>query len=162
MTFYVQMERLEWPYKISFFSPIPTSLLDRTEILLNFNIVSTRYKADKKMMLEQIEEQKKRESEYTKLRKSRGELMMNIRAAIQNMLAMLVPITATETMKVGKKTQKETIDKKLAQEKSKKGQVEKDEGKFDKELQETRVIPKFDTDGKFVTSLNSQHIIKIL
>ena len=114
------------------------------------------------MMLEQIEEQKKRESEYTKLRKSRGELMMNIRAAIQNMLAMLVPITATETMKVGKKTQKETIDKKLAQEKSKKGQVEKDEGKFDKELQETRVIPKFDTDGKFVTSLNSQHIIKIL
>ncbi|KZC04667.1 PREDICTED: uncharacterized protein LOC107192980 [Dufourea novaeangliae] len=48
------------------------------------------YKTDKRTLLEQIVMQKQRQLEHKNLRKVRGELLMDIRAALQNMVAMLV------------------------------------------------------------------------
>ncbi|KAF3422442.1 hypothetical protein E2986_05677 [Frieseomelitta varia] len=48
------------------------------------------YNADKNILLEQIAMQKKHELERKNLKKERGELLMDIRAALQNMVAMLV------------------------------------------------------------------------
>lgn len=51
-----------------------------------------RYNADKNILLEQIAMQKKRELEQKNVKKERGELLMEIRAALQNMVAMLACI----------------------------------------------------------------------
>ncbi|XP_033183539.1 synaptonemal complex protein 1 [Bombus vosnesenskii] len=48
------------------------------------------YNADKNILLEQIAMQKKRELERKNSKKERGELLMDIRAALQNMVAMLI------------------------------------------------------------------------
>ncbi|XP_029055566.1 coiled-coil domain-containing protein 183 [Osmia bicornis bicornis] len=61
--------------------------------LSNFehSLVATteEYNTDKNVLLEQISIQKKRREEHENLRKEHGELLMDIRAALQNMLAML-------------------------------------------------------------------------
>ncbi|KAK9296352.1 hypothetical protein QLX08_009670 [Tetragonisca angustula] len=48
------------------------------------------YNADKNILLEQIAMQRKHELERKNLKKERGELLMDVRAALQNMVAMLV------------------------------------------------------------------------
>ncbi|XP_017893227.1 uncharacterized protein LOC108632883 [Ceratina calcarata] len=48
------------------------------------------YNADRNILLEQIAVQKKRELDRKNSKKERGELLMEIRAALQNMVAMLV------------------------------------------------------------------------
>ena len=61
--------------------------------LSNFehSLVATteEYNTDKNVLLEQISIQKKRREEHENFRKEHGELLMDIRAALQNMLAML-------------------------------------------------------------------------
>ncbi|XP_014613131.1 PREDICTED: uncharacterized protein LOC106791753 [Polistes canadensis] len=61
---------------------------------LEHTMLSTtgQYRIDKKALLEEIEAQKKRIGDYKELRRSHGELSMKIRAALQNMLLMLVCI----------------------------------------------------------------------
>ena len=63
-------------------------------------------------MLEKIEEEKKREADNKSLIKSRGELLMNIRAALQNMSSILVCVKASNKIKLkdGKKHSKEAED----------------------------------------------------
>ncbi|KAF7394089.1 hypothetical protein HZH68_010908 [Vespula germanica] len=53
---------------------------------------TTQYRIDKKVMLEEIETQKKRIIEYKDQRRSHGELSIKIIATLQNMLIMLVCI----------------------------------------------------------------------
>ncbi|KOX78514.1 hypothetical protein WN51_07921 [Melipona quadrifasciata] len=48
------------------------------------------YNADKNILLEQIAMQKKHELERKNLKRERGELLMDVRAALQNMVAMMV------------------------------------------------------------------------
>ncbi|KAK2582345.1 hypothetical protein KPH14_004681 [Odynerus spinipes] len=61
---------------------------------LQHTMVATtgQYRIDKRAMLEEIEVQKKREADFKELRRIHGELSMKIRAALQNMLLMLVCI----------------------------------------------------------------------
>ncbi|OAD59544.1 hypothetical protein WN48_08651, partial [Eufriesea mexicana] len=63
-------------------------------ILSNFehSLVASieEYNADKNILIEQIAMQKKREFERRNSKKERGELLMDIRASLQNMVAMLV------------------------------------------------------------------------
>ncbi|CAG5082848.1 Protein of unknown function [Cotesia congregata] len=49
-----------------------------------------KYKADKKEILEEIKIAKKREDDFIKSEKSREELLINIKCALQNILAMMV------------------------------------------------------------------------
>ncbi|KAF7391248.1 hypothetical protein HZH66_009728 [Vespula vulgaris] len=53
---------------------------------------TTQYRIDKKVMLEEIEIQKKRIIEYKDQRRSHGELSIKIIATLQNMLLMLICI----------------------------------------------------------------------
>ncbi|XP_003708513.2 uncharacterized protein LOC100878388 isoform X2 [Megachile rotundata] len=59
---------------------------------LQHSLVATteEYNADRNILLEQIAIQKKRQLDHQNLKKERGELLMDIRAALQNMVAMLV------------------------------------------------------------------------
>ncbi|XP_044588858.1 uncharacterized protein LOC123268043 [Cotesia glomerata] len=62
---------------------------------LNNSLISTsgeydKYKADKKEILEEIKIAKKREDDFIKSEKSREELLINIKCALQNILAMMV------------------------------------------------------------------------
>ncbi|XP_076764354.1 uncharacterized protein LOC143431473 [Xylocopa sonorina] len=62
------------------------------------------YNADKNILLEQIVMQKKRELQQKDLKKQRGELLMDIRAALQNMIAMLVCVRRGDRVPVKKPT----------------------------------------------------------
>lgn len=82
------------------------------DIILPYRLI--RYKTDKKAMLEKIEAEKKREADNNSLIETRGELLMNIRAALQNMSSMLVCIKAAKSVgkvKDGKKTARPLEDK---------------------------------------------------
>lgn len=59
-------------------------------IFARSRLLSPRYNADRNILLEQIAVQKKRELDRKNSKKERGELLMDIRAALQNMVAMLV------------------------------------------------------------------------
>ncbi|XP_046750581.1 uncharacterized protein LOC124413838 [Diprion similis] len=78
---------------------------------LEHSMISTtaQYKAEKKEMLEELEVQKKREIDFKNMRKVRGELLMNIRAALQNMNEML---TCVRSRSIKSKSQKADDDKK--------------------------------------------------
>ncbi|XP_024947549.1 uncharacterized protein LOC107274516 [Cephus cinctus] len=101
-----------------------------------------QYKADKKIMLDQIETQKKREADFKNMRKIRGELLMNIRAAMQNMVSMLVYIKRGKSVK---KIPKEN------EKKSKKSPVieEKEDEEFEDKIsgEEEPQFEKIDEDG---------------
>lgn len=62
-------------------------------------------------MLEQIAMQKKRELEKKNVKKEHGELLMDIRAALQNMVAMLVCVKRGNKVPTKKPT--EELDKKI-------------------------------------------------
>lgn len=62
-------------------------------------------------MLEQIAMQKKRELEKKNVKKEHGELLMDIRAALQNMVAMLVCVKRGNRVPTKKPT--EELDKKI-------------------------------------------------
>ncbi|CAL7943986.1 unnamed protein product [Xylocopa violacea] len=64
------------------------STLSNIEHILVAN--TEEYNADRNTLLEQIAMQKKRELQQKNLKKERGELLMDIRAALQNMITMLV------------------------------------------------------------------------
>lgn len=72
---------------------------------------SFRYNADKNILLEQIAMQKKRELEKKNVKKEHGELLMDIRAALQNMVAMLVCVKRGNRVPTKKPT--EELDKKI-------------------------------------------------
>ncbi|XP_012287307.1 uncharacterized protein LOC105703465 [Orussus abietinus] len=114
---------------------------------LEHSMVSTtgQYKMEKKTMLQEIEEQKKRERELKDLRKVRGELLMKIRAALQNMATMLVFVKVDP--KLGKNVPKDSgrkQDKKRAKEEDK----EKEENeKVEKMEGEGPQLEKMETDG---------------
>ncbi|KAK0094790.1 hypothetical protein PV326_009973 [Microctonus aethiopoides] len=55
-------------------------------------LTTGQYKTDRNEILEQIDEEKQRELEFISLRKSRGELLIDIKAVLQNMLAIMVCI----------------------------------------------------------------------
>lgn len=97
-------------------------------------------------MLDEIEVQKKRQIEYKNLRKARGELLMNVRAAFQNMLAMLYSVKETATGKAMKKGAKELIEKKSVKDKTK-GEEEKVEVDRQSVPEEIQLVVKSDTDG---------------
>ncbi|OXU30933.1 hypothetical protein TSAR_013161 [Trichomalopsis sarcophagae] len=67
---------------------------------------TTKYKTEKKAMLEKIEAEKKREADNNSLIETRGELLMNIRAALQNMSSMLVCVKAAKSAGKGKDSRK--------------------------------------------------------
>ncbi|XP_060832891.1 synaptonemal complex protein 1 [Bombus pascuorum] len=69
------------------------------------------YNADKNILLEQIAMQKKRELERKNLKKERGELLMDIRAALQNMVAMLICVKRGNKVAARKPT--EEFDKRF-------------------------------------------------
>ncbi|XP_012341756.1 synaptonemal complex protein 1-like [Apis florea] len=69
------------------------------------------YNADKNILLEQIAMQKKRELEKKNVKKEHGELLMDIRAALQNMVAMLVCVKRGNKVPTKKPT--EELDKKI-------------------------------------------------
>ncbi|KAG9437500.1 synaptonemal complex protein 1 [Apis mellifera carnica] len=69
------------------------------------------YNADKNILLEQIAMQKKRELEKKNVKKEHGELLMDIRAALQNMVAMLVCVKRGNRVPTKKPT--EELDKKI-------------------------------------------------
>ncbi|XP_043285792.1 LOW QUALITY PROTEIN: uncharacterized protein [Venturia canescens] len=73
-----------------------------------------RYKTEKRTMLREIENQKRRESDYRTMRKSRGKLLVEIRAALQNMLGMLICVEeqASKRAKKEKDSEKTKKDKK--------------------------------------------------
>ncbi|XP_071873648.1 uncharacterized protein [Bombus fervidus] len=69
------------------------------------------YNADKNILLEQIAMQKKRELERKNLKKERGELLMDVRAALQNMVAMLICVKRGNKVAARKPT--EEFDKRF-------------------------------------------------
>ncbi|XP_020719488.1 synaptonemal complex protein 1 [Bombus terrestris] len=69
------------------------------------------YNADKNILLEQIAMQKKRELERKNSKKERGELLMDIRAALQNMVAMLICVKRGNKVAARKPT--EEFDKRF-------------------------------------------------
>ncbi|XP_043587043.1 synaptonemal complex protein 1 [Bombus pyrosoma] len=69
------------------------------------------YNADKNILLEQIAMQKKRELERKNSKKERGELLMDIRAALQNMVAMLICVKRGNKVPARKPT--EEFDKRF-------------------------------------------------
>ncbi|XP_014218834.1 uncharacterized protein LOC106647092 [Copidosoma floridanum] len=72
---------------------------------LEHSVVSTttRYKSEKGAMLEKIEQEKKREAESNNMAENRGELLMKIMMALQNMGSMLVCV---KPAKMGKSKDK--------------------------------------------------------
>ena len=60
-------------------------------------------------MLEKMKLQKIRWEDYTEMRKVRGELLINIRAALQNMADMLIIVEDQENVKKGSE-ETETAD----------------------------------------------------
>ncbi|XP_054012938.1 uncharacterized protein LOC128894899 [Hylaeus anthracinus] len=64
------------------------------------------YDADRNILLEQIAIQKERELEHRKSRKDHGELLMDIRAALQSMVAMLVCVRRGGVKMLRKQTDK--------------------------------------------------------
>lgn len=61
-------------------------------------------------MLEDLETQKKREIDFKKMRKFRGELLMNIRAALQNMDEMLICVQSRSVRSKPQKNETEYIE----------------------------------------------------
>lgn len=57
-------------------------------------------------MLEKIEKEKKRAADNKCMIEARGELLMNIRAALQNMSSMLVCVKAAKSIGKGKDRRK--------------------------------------------------------
>nr|XP_031828092.1 uncharacterized protein LOC116425046 [Nomia melanderi] len=86
---------------LSGLSEIEHSLVARVE----------EYNADRDALLERIAMQQQRRLEHKNLRKDRGELLMNIRAALQNMVAMLIYVRRGTV-----KTPKKQTDKKSSKE----------------------------------------------
>ncbi|XP_046434409.1 uncharacterized protein LOC124186613 [Neodiprion fabricii] len=117
---------------------------------LEHSMISTtaRYKAVKKEMLEEIEVQRKREIDFKNLRKVRGELLMNIRAALQNMNEML---TCVKSRTIKSKSQKSDDDKK--------GKLS-EEQRIEDELQDADEpeIGKTETNGLALLSKVSQKV----
>ncbi|XP_076286156.1 uncharacterized protein LOC143211913 [Lasioglossum baleicum] len=68
------------------------------------------YNADRNALLAQITMQQQRRIEHRKVRKVRGELLMDIRAALQNMVAMLFCVRRGVVRAQKKKTSKEGKD----------------------------------------------------
>ncbi|XP_015517623.2 outer dynein arm-docking complex subunit 3 [Neodiprion pinetum] len=117
---------------------------------LEHSMISTtaRYKAVKKEMLEELEVQRKREIDFKNLRKVRGELLMNIRAALQNMNEML---TCVKSRTIKSKSQKSDDDKK--------GKLS-EEQRIEDELQDADEpeIGKTETNGLALLSKVSQKV----
>ncbi|XP_076248774.1 uncharacterized protein LOC143188423 [Calliopsis andreniformis] len=104
------------------------------------------YNTDKNVLLEQIAIQKKRELEHKNSRKDRGKLLMDIRAALQNMVAMLVCVR-----RGGKPTKKQTreTDKRPTR------KTEKDDT-YDHEEQFTRIdVPILDVETEGLALLST-------
>lgn len=91
---------------------------------------SCRYNADKNILLEQIAMQKKRELERKNSKKERGELLMDIRAALQNMVAMLICVKRGNKIVARKPT--EEFDKRFDIPMMEKMETEGDAKKTDK------------------------------
>ncbi|CAD1470412.1 unnamed protein product [Heterotrigona itama] len=67
------------------------------------------YNADKSILLERIAMQKKRELERKNLKKERGELLMDVRAALQNMVAMLVCVKRGDRVAAKRPTEESDV-----------------------------------------------------
>ncbi|KAF7988563.1 hypothetical protein HCN44_001136 [Aphidius gifuensis] len=86
---------------------------------LDHSMVTTTgdYKTNKKYMLDEIINQNKRELDYKKLRKTRGELLINIKAGLQNMIGLLIHIKPGKNINTNKKTTKDNDKKKKSKKK---------------------------------------------
>lgn len=116
---------------------------------LDHSMVTTTgdYKTNKKYMLDEIINQNKRELDYKKLRKTRGELIINIKAGLQNMIGLLIHIKPGKSINTNKKTTKDHDKKK----KNKKKKVIKDEKDSDDDTNKNEhlKIEKIETNGFF-------------
>ncbi|XP_058793179.1 uncharacterized protein LOC131665347 [Phymastichus coffea] len=77
---------------------------------LEHSVVSTttKYRSEKKGMLDKIKEEKKRLKDNNEMIKSRGELLMNIRVALQSMSSMLICVNPATAKPYGKVKEKRT------------------------------------------------------
>ncbi|XP_011314339.1 uncharacterized protein [Fopius arisanus] len=66
-----------------------------------------RYKANKKETLEQIEYQKKRKADCEGKRRAKGEVLINLRSALLNMLSLLEVVSGKAGGGIGKKSTKD-------------------------------------------------------
>ncbi|EZA58998.1 hypothetical protein X777_16958 [Ooceraea biroi] len=76
-----------------------------------------QYKINGHEILEQIELEKKREKELKELKKARGELLTNIRAALHNISTMLFfvkPVAVKAVKKIAKDVNKQTLKEMIA------------------------------------------------
>ncbi|XP_012261634.2 myosin-9-like isoform X1 [Athalia rosae] len=97
---------------------------------LEHSMISTtaQYKAEKKKMLEELEAQRKREIDMKNMRKVRGELLMNIRAALQNMNEMLTCVQSKSMKSKGQKGDAvEEKKEKVSEEQQREAQEQSDE-----------------------------------
>ncbi|XP_076170847.1 uncharacterized protein LOC143148426 [Ptiloglossa arizonensis] len=90
------------------------ALTTLSEVEHAFVTAAEEYNAGRNVLLEQIAIQKERELEHKNLRKDHGELLMNIRAALQSMVAMLVCVRKGGGVKA---TRKQTDKKPTKEEK---------------------------------------------
>lgn len=91
-------------------------------------------------MLEKIEAEKKREADNKSLTETRGELLMSIRAALQNMSSTLVCVKAAKSTGKGKDS------KKAARELDDKVEIRADD-KVKKETEKRTCDDPIETDG---------------
>lgn len=114
---------------------------------LDHSMITTTgdYKSNKKNILNEIEIQKKREDDFKKLRKLRGELLIKIKAGLQNMVGMLIHVKFGKP--IGAKKSAKDTDKKNKS--KKKIEVSKDERDYEEDTTKGEVLKleKLDTDG---------------
>ncbi|XP_014487570.1 PREDICTED: uncharacterized protein LOC106751230 isoform X3 [Dinoponera quadriceps] len=142
-------QRTDLLARLNFNTKNRDSLLSKTnhavqvlEGLMHSKTAVEHYKAQECEILEQIEIEKKREKDLKELKKIRGELFTNIRAALQNINMMLLCVRQSDTKDT---TKKKDVGKDVMLKK----ESNYDQEDTELELESLAELEEVDTDGTY-------------